>query len=43
LPAGMTLTATRVPSNGVMELRACNVSNSTSSWTELDLKFMTGR
>lgn len=43
LPAGMTLTATRVPSNGVMELRACNVSNSTSSWTGLDLKFMTVR
>jgi len=43
LPAGMTLTATRVPSNGVMELRACNVSNSTSSWTGLDLKFATVR
>ncbi len=43
LPAGMTLTATRVPVNGQMELRACNVSNSTSSWTSLDLIFMTLR
>lgn len=43
LPAGMTLTATRVPSNGVMELRACNVGNSTSSTTGLDLKFATVR
>lgn len=43
LPAGMTLTATRVPSNGVMELRACNVGNSSSSWTGLNLKFATVR
>ena len=43
LPSGMTLTATRVPSNGQMELRACNVSNATSSWSQLDLIFMTVR
>jgi len=43
LPAGMTLTATRVPSNGQMELRACNVGNATSSWNQLNLIFMTLR
>ena len=43
LPAGMTLTATRVPVDGQVELRACNVGNSTSSWNSLDLIFMTLR
>jgi hypothetical protein len=43
LPTGMTLTATRVPSNGQMELRACNVGNATSNWSGLNLIFMTVR
>lgn len=43
LPGSMSLTATRVPSNGQMELRACNAGNSTASWPSLDLIFLTVR
>jgi hypothetical protein len=43
LPGSLSLTAVRVPSNGVMELRACNAGNSTASWNSLNLIFMTLR
>jgi hypothetical protein len=43
LPGSLSLTAVRVPSNGVMELRACNAGNSSASWNSLNLIFMTLR
>lgn len=43
LPGSLSLTAVRIPSNGQMELRACNAGNSTAGWSSLNLIFMTLR
>lgn len=43
LPTNLSLTALRVPTDGVVEMRACNSGNTTSSWSSLNLIFLTLR
>ncbi len=43
LPANMSLTALRVPSNGIVQYRVCNHGAITASWSSLAVIFMTLR
>lgn len=43
LPTDLSLTALRVPSDGIVEMRACNSGNTTRSWSSLNLIFLTLR
>ncbi|HRQ65799.1 MAG TPA: hypothetical protein PKZ76_13210 [Xanthomonadaceae bacterium] len=43
LPAGMSVTALRVPSANMMQIRVCNHAGVTRSWTSLPVIFMTLR